>query len=280
LKEAIARKFGVLLSQILVGNGSSEIIQMIAQTYLASGQQGLTALETFPVYFRAAAVMDATCVRVPLKADAYDLPAMLASVNSSTRIIFVANPNNPTGACADKSELRKFISSVPSNVLVVLDEAYKEYEDEPEDTVAWLSEHPNLLLLRTFSKVHGLAGLRIGYAIASVEIINDLDRVRLPYTVSVPAQVAALAALQDDDHVRRCASMNREQRISLQQEFARRGYEFVPSQANFILLKRDIAEDLLKKGILVAALGLFQMPNAVRITLGTREENAELLKAL
>jgi histidinol-phosphate aminotransferase len=280
LRDAIAQKFDVSRAQVLVGNGSSEIIQMIAMTYLAPGQECLTALETFPMYSRTAAAVDARCICVPLKSDAYDLQSMLERIHSGTSVIFIANPNNPTGTCVDKAELKKFISAVPANVLVVLDEAYRDYQDGPPDSLTWLADHENLLLLRTFSKVYGLAGLRVGYGIGSEEIIQNLHRVRLPYTVSVPAMVAGIAALHDDQHVANCVQWNREQREMLQQEFAKRGYDFVPSQGNFVLLKKDVAEQLLKKGILVAPLAMFQMPNAVRITLGTPDENQQLLQLL
>jgi len=280
LKEAIAEKLGVSSVQVILGNGSSEIIMMIAQTYLQPHLDCVTALETFPVYQRAAAAMDAGCVCVPLKSDRYDLERMLEVIDSQTRVIFVANPNNPTGACLKENELKVFLDAVPANVFVVLDEAYKEYEDVPIDTIQWPAHYKNLILLRTFSKAYGLAGLRIGYAVSSVENIADLHRVRLPYSVSLVAQQAAIAALQDQDHVRHCVERNRQQRKRLQEEFSNRGYSFVPSQANFVLLKMEVAEALLKSGILVAPMEMFHMPGAVRITLGTAEENKALLDAM
>jgi histidinol-phosphate aminotransferase len=280
LKETLAEKLGVSTAQIIVGNGSSEIIQMIGQTYLQPREECVTALETFPVYQRVAAAMDANCICVPLSSGRYDLERILASVGSKTRVIFVANPNNPTGTCINETELKDFLDAVPSNVFVVLDEAYQEYQEEQLDTKRWLSRYDNLILLRTFSKVYGLAGLRIGYALSSPEVIADIHRVRLPYSVSLVAQQAAMAALQDLDHVQRCVVSNRQQRNLVQAEFTGRDYSFVPSQTNFVLLKMDVAEALLQKGILVAPMRLFHMPDAVRITLGTAEENAELLNAL
>lgn len=224
--------------------------------------------------------MDAKCIRVPLQSDTYDLRTIHSKVNTNTRVIFIANPNNPTGTCVDNGDLKEFVGSLSTNVLVVLDEAYRDYQDDPANTIGWLGEHENLLLLRTFSKVYGLAGLRVGYAIGPVQVIDDLHRVRLPYAVSATAQAAAIAALEDDAHVRGCVRLNREQRNLLQHKFKQRGYDFVDSQANFVLLKKDVAEDLLKQGILVAAMGMFGMPGAVRITLGTEEENLALLKNL
>ena len=284
LQEMLAEKLGVSPEQILCGNGSSEVILMIAQTYLQSGKNCVTALETFPVYRRAVSIMDATLTAVPLKNDRYDLQGILDAIQPETRLIFIANPNNPTGTCVDPADLRKFLSAVTTNTLVVLDEAYREYVDQPEDSLELLRQFRNLIVLRTFSKVYGLAGLRIGYAVSSPEIIFDLNRVRLPYAVSIVAERAACAALQDQNHVQGCVMRNREQRDLLQSEFRARGYSFIPSQTNFILLKTPeslkICEALLQKGILVAPMHLFHLPEAIRITLGTEEENQILLNEL
>jgi histidinol-phosphate aminotransferase len=284
LREMLSEILGVSREQILCGNGSSEVILMIAQTYLQSGRNCVTALETFPVYRRAVAIMDATLTAVSLKNDRYDLEGMFDAIQSETRLIFIANPNNPTGTCVERADLKKFLGAVPINVLVVLDEAYREYMDEPEDSLELLRQFRNLIILRTFSKVYGLAGLRIGYAVSSPEIIFDLNRVRLPYAVGILAERAACTALQDQDHVQQCVMRNREQRDFFQSEFRARGYSFVPSQTNFILLKTPesskICEALLQKGILVAPMHLFHLSEAIRITLGTEEENQILLKEL
>jgi histidinol-phosphate aminotransferase len=284
LKKMLAENLGISEEQIVCGNGSSEVILMIAQTYLQSGTNCITGLETFPVYRKAVAIMDASLSAVPLKNDRYDLKGMIDAIRAETRLIFIANPNNPTGTRVDESEFRKFLEAVPPNILVVKDEAYREYMEEPEDGLQLLSQFENLIVLRTFSKVYGLAGLRIGYAVSSPEIISNLNRVRLPYAVNIVAQQAACAALQDQDHVQQCVKQNREQRNLVEAEFRRRSYSFVPSQANFILLKTSEAsktcEGLLQKGILVAPMHLFYLPDAIRITLGTEEENHILLKEL
>jgi histidinol-phosphate aminotransferase len=284
LREMIAEKLAVTPEQIVCGSGSSEVILMIAQTYLQSGKNCITALETFPIYRRAASIMDAGCTNVPLKNDRYDLQQMLDAIQPETRLIFIANPNNPTGTCVEPADLRKFLKAVPTNILVILDEAYREYTDQPEDSLELLRRFENLIVLRTFSKVYGLAGLRIGYAISSPEIISDLNRVRLPYAVSIVAERVACAALQDQEHVQQCVTRNRVQRDLLQSEFGARGYSFVSSQTNFVLLKTPesskICEALLRKGILVAPMHLFHLPEAIRITLGTEEENQILLREL
>ena len=276
LKEKIAIRQNIDPAQIVLGNGSTELVEMIAKTFLQPGEKCLTAEETFPVYRMAANFVNAVCETVPLKQDTYDLQGILDAIDSNTRLIFIANPNNPTGTVVPAVELQHFLARVPANVLVVLDQAYREYADEP---VEFPSQPENLILLRTFSKVYGLAGLRIGYAICATDVASHVNKVSLPYAVNLIGQIAASAALEDQQHVATCVEKNRQQRELLQTEFLLRGYKFVSSQTNFILLKADehslVHEGLLQKGILVA-----MAPVGIRVTLGLPEENQILLVAL
>jgi histidinol-phosphate aminotransferase len=276
LKQKVAIRENVNPEQIVLGNGSTELVEMIAKTFLQPGEKCLTAEETFPVYRMAANLVNAVCETVPLKQDTYDLQGILSSIDSNTRLIFIANPNNPTGTALLAGDLRHFLARVPANVLVVLDQAYREYENEP---VEFPSLSENLIVLRTFSKVYGLAGLRIGYAICGAEVASYLNKVSLPYAVNLIGQIAASAALEDQQYIANCVEKNRQQRELMQNEFVLRGYRFVSSQTNFILLKVDqqslIYERLLQKGILVALV-----PVGIRITLGLPEENQILLDVL
>ena len=276
LKEKLAIRQKVNAAQIVLANGSTELVEMIAKTFLQPGEKCLTAEETFPVYGMAANFVNAVCETVPLTKDTYDLQGILKAIDSNTRLIFIANPNNPTGTALSAGDLQQFLARVPPNVLVVLDQAYREYAKEP---VEFPSLPENLILLRTFSKVYGLAGLRIGYAICAQEVASHLNKVSLPYAVNVIGQIGASSALEDQQHVANCVEKNRQQRDVLQNEFRLRGYPFVYSQTNFILLKVTepslLRERLLQKGILVAVAA-----SGIRITLGSPEENQVLLEAL
>jgi len=281
LKEKLAFRQHVSPAQIVLGNGSTELIEMIAKTFLQPNEKCLTAQETFPVYRMAANSINAICVTVALKKDRYDLQGILDAVDSNTRLIFIANPNNPTGTAHGPRDLQDFLSRVPPNVLVVLDEAYREYASGQVDV---LSPAENLIVLRTFSKVYGLAGLRIGYAVCSPEVASHLNRVSLPYSVNLIGQIAATAALEDQEHVTSCVEKNRQQRELVENEFLSRGYHFVPSETNFILLNTaqplSVYEKLLQKGILVAPVQQYHVPDGIRITFGLPAENQTLLETL
>ncbi|MCI0413824.1 histidinol-phosphate transaminase [bacterium] len=281
LKEKLALRSNVNPDQIVLGNGSTELVEMIAKTFLQRNEKCLTARETFPVYRMAVHSISAICETVRLKQWMYDLQGILDAIDSNTRLIFIANPNNPTGTTHNAAYLHDFISRVPSNVLVVLDEAYREYAGEQVDLPS-LPE--NVIVLRTFSKVYGLAGLRIGYAVCSPEVTSHLSKVSLPYGVNLMGQIAAMAALDDQEHVASCVEKNRQQRDYVLNEFLSRGYRFIPSETNFILLNAadppSVCEKLLQKGILVAPLQLYHMTDAIRITLGLPEENQLLLEEL
>lgn len=284
LKAKLAQSLQLQPLQIILGNGSTELVEIITRTFLQPGEKSVTALETFPIYEMAVTAMNGISQGVPLRDHRYDLEAMLQAIDRNTRIVFIANPNNPTGTALPRQDLVSFLERVPANVIVVLDEAYREYAGLPGDPVLDIARHPNLIVLRTFSKIYGLAGLRIGYAVCSEEVSDSLNRATMPYSVNLLAQLAAAAALEDQTHVTECAAKNAEQREKLQQEFSSRSYVYVPTSANFILLKSTdpaaLCESLLQKGILVAAVPHFHVPDGVRITLGTPEENELLLDAL
>jgi histidinol-phosphate aminotransferase len=284
LKSRLASFLRVEASQIVLGNGSTELVEMIAKTFLQTGGKCITARETFPIYQMAVSAVNAVCETVPLHQDQYDLDAIRGAIGHDTKVLFIANPNNPTGAALPEKDLIRFIDSVPSNILVVLDEAYREYAGGSSDTVLDFEGRANVILLRTFSKVYGLAGLRIGYAVCSPEVAGYLSRAGMPYGINFMAQLAAISALEDQDHVRSCVKKNDEQRERMQKEFLARGYSFVQSRSNFILLRvKDpaaLCERLLQNGILVAPVSHFHVPDGVRITLGTPQENEILLSVL
>ena len=284
LKRKLSGMLDLDPSQIVLGNGSTELVEMIAKTFLQPQEKCLTAYETFPIYRLAAHTVNAICETVRLRDYDYDLDGLLAAIGPDTRLIFIANPNNPTGRALKQENLKSFLERVPANVLVVVDEAYREYAPELVDSVGDITEHSNLIVLRTFSKVYGLAGLRIGYASCSKEVASHLNRVALPYGINSLAQSAAIAALDDQAHVKECAAKNFEQRERLQMGFYARGFESVSSVANFILLKvpdpPSLYEKLLQRGILIALVDHFHIRDGVRITVGTAEENSILLDAL
>lgn len=286
LRRALAKKLGVDFSQIILGNGSTDLVNIVARTYLESGDNTVTADQTFLMYKIATLTMNATCIAVPLRNYKCDLEAMAKAANSRTKIIYLANPNNPTGTMVTKSELENFLSIVPSGVLIVLDEAYFDYVEESDypDGILFSKKFPNLIVLRTFSKVYGLAGIRIGYGIACAEIIENLNRVRSPFNTNLLAQSGALAALQDHEHVKNSRNSNREERRFLEEGLSRLGVPFVPSVANFILLPIEhatkIYEALLQQGIIVRPMNSFHLQEGLRVTIGRHEENVAFLDAL
>ncbi len=284
LKRKLSEMLNLDPAQIVLGNGSTQVVEMIAKTFLQPQEKCLTAYETFPIYRMAAHTVNGVCETVRLAGHDYDLDGLLKAIHPDTRLIFIANPNNPTGRVLKREDLQNFLDRVPANVLVVVDEAYREYAPVGVDSVGDIAEHSNLIVLRTFSKVYGLAGLRIGYAACSAEAASHLNRVALPYGLNSLAQSVAMVALDDQAHVKACVTKNFQQRERMQMEFSARGLEYIPSVANFILLKVPdppaLYERLLQRGILVALVDHFQVRDAVRITLGTPEENSILLDAL
>ena len=288
LKAAIASKLGVESGEVVVGNGSNEILELIVRTFLGEGEETLTAAQSFVVYRMATQAHGRTCVEVPLREHRYDLAALAERIGPRTKVIFLANPDNPNGTYFTAAELDRFLAAVPAHAVVVLDEAYVEFvtaNDFP-DALALRRKHPNLVVCRTFSKIHGLAGLRLGYAIASKEIAELLDRVRAPFNVNLVAQAAGVAALADDGHVARSRALAESERPFLVDGLARLGARPVPSQTNFVLADfpgrpaPKLFDALLREGVVVRPMHGYGFPTAQRITIGLRAENEKLLRAL
>ena len=286
LRQALSKKWNVSPSRIMLGNGSTDLVEIIARTYLQPQLNSITAKQTFLMYRLATLSMNATCIEIANRDYAYDLAGMLEAINGNTRIIFIANPNNPTGMMINKSEMESFLGNLPSRVLVVLDEAYFEYveRDDFPNGLEYLGQYSNLIVLRTFSKVYGLAGIRIGYAIASEDVIAQLNRIRSPFNTSVVAQAAGLAALEDVEHVERSRKANREEKRFLEERLAAMKIRVLPSVSNFLLLlipnASVIYERLLGLGIIARHMGSFNLPDGLRVTIGRHEENEAFLQAL
>ena len=287
LKRALSARLGVGADQLVLGNGSNEILQLMARTFLNPGDEVVVAQYAFAIFTTEAVGAGGHVVTVPARDWGADLPAMREAVTDRTRLVFIANPNNPTGTWHKADELHAFLSSLPSHVLVVLDEAYCEYVDHPQypDGIAWLAEFPNLLVSRTFSKIYGLAGLRLGYGVASVEMADLLNRLREPFTVNNLALAAGAAALDDAEHVRRSRELNIAGLTSLADACQRLGLDFIPSVGNFISVDvgrpaGPVFEALLREGIIVRPLAPYGMPRHLRITIGTPAQMERLLAAL
>lgn len=286
LRTALSKKFNIPLEHLIIGNGSDELVLFIALTYLGPQDQIIVSDKAFIRYEMAAQVMAAQCIHVPMKDFRHDLDGMVQAVGPETRAIFFSNPNNPVGTMVGRKAVERLLDAVSPRVLIIIDEAYREYVDHPDypDALTYLRTHPNVLILRTFSKVHGLAGLRIGYGIAHPQIIHDINRVRPPFNVNRLAQIAALAALEDEEHVQRTVRMNAEQKAYLQQELTRLNIGFVPSSTNFLLIDArldslQISQHLLSQGIIVRPMAGFGMPTHLRVTIGTPEENRAFVQA-
>ncbi|HAP31584.1 MAG TPA: histidinol-phosphate transaminase [Firmicutes bacterium] len=287
LKQALAARLGVAEQNIICGNGADELITFSGMTYLNPGDEIIICNPTFSEYEFTARVMDAVPVRVPSANFGHDLPAMLAAVTPRTKIIYVCNPNNPTGTMLTHAELESFIKEVPPHILVVMDEAYHEYVTDPAyvRSIEFLHAGYNVFILRTFSKIYGLAGLRVGYGLASPEIIADINTVREPFNVNAVAQIAAQAALEDNGHLLAVREANTQGRAYLAQEFARMGLSYVPSQANFIFVEvgveaRALFQRLLQKGVIVRPGDIFGCPQHVRVSFGTAEQNRRFIRTL
>ncbi len=289
LTAAVAEHLGVTANQIIFGAGSDEVILMIARAFFVKGDETIMADRTFPQYKHNAEIEGATVIEVPLREGKHDLQAMLAKVTDRTKVVWICNPNNPTGTIVTQEEVAAFMSSVPSSVLVVLDEAYYEYivSSEYPKSLELLNTYKNLVLLRTFSKCYGLASLRIGYGIGHPEVIHTINQVREPFNTTGLAQAAALAAIKDQSFVEECRKQNAEGIQYLCREFDRLGLTYYPAHGNFIHAdtRRDaktVYEALLRRGIIVrgghtASIGC---PTAFRVTVGSRAENEAFVQAL
>jgi len=286
LTEALAGHLGVGKDQIIFGAGSDEVILMIARAFLVPGDETIMADETFPQYRHNVEIEGAKIIEVPLKDGRHDLPAMLEKVTDKTKIVWICNPNNPTGTIVTKDELDAFMAKVPAHVLVVLDEAYCEYIGDPAypNGIEYVKRHPNVISLRTFSKIYGLASLRIGYGIGRPEIIRYINQVREPFNTTRYAQAAAKAALEDTAFIAECKRRNAEGLAYLKAEFDRLGLRYFEPYGNFVMFdtgipSQKVFDALLRKGIISRARWT-HYPTHIRITVGSAEQNRKFIEAL
>jgi histidinol-phosphate aminotransferase len=284
LRQAIAQKHGVGMEQVVLANGSNEVIEFLGHAFLSPGDEMVISQYAFAIYEIVARIFQARVVEVPAREYGHDLDAMLKAITPKTRLVFVANPNNPTGTAVSPGELERFLHAVPDHALVVVDEAYQEFLKSPLDTPGLIARKPNVVVMRTFSKAQGLAGLRIGYGLANKGVAAALQKVRQPFNASLVAQAAALAALADEEHIRRTVRTVDEGRDFLQAEFRTRKWEFVSSHGNFVLVHvgdgKKVFDGLLRHGVIVRPMGGYKLPAWIRVTVGTRAENETFLKAL
>ena len=286
LKKALADHTGLGVERIVLGNGSNDVLDLIARVLLAPGRSAVFSQHAFAVYPLATLSTGAELIVVPAKDFGHDLDAMRAAIRPDTRIVWVANPNNPTGTFLPYPQLKAFLQAVPQDVVVVLDEAYNEYLPlaDRADTVAWLAEFPNLVITRTFSKIYGLAGLRIGYALAAAEIADLMNRVRQPFNCNNLALAAAVAALDDHEFVAKSFELNRNGIAQILAGLKRHGLTHIPAHGNFVTFKvadaAGVNQRLLKQGVIVRPIGGYGMPDWLRVTIGTEPENARFLEAL
>ena len=285
LREAIAEKFGLRRENVLLGNGSNEIIEFIGHAFLQPGDEILTSDHAFAVYQLMAKLFGAVTVEVPEKPGfVQDLDATLAAITPRTRQIYITSPNNPTGTIVTADDITRFMERVPDRITTVFDEAYHEFLHEPPDTLRYVREGRNVVVLRTFSKIQGLANLRIGYGLASAEMIEILQKTRQPFNANGIAQAGALAGLSDHAHQARTRAVTDEGREFLQRRFAEMNVEFIPSHANFVLAQvsdgRAVFEALLQEGIIVRAMNGYKLPAWIRVSVGTMDENRRFIEAL
>lgn len=282
LKRRLSEKLSVSADNIILGNGSNELLDIAVRTFMTPGDEAVMAHPSFVVYSMAAQAIGAKPVQTPLKDYRHDLSAMLDAVTEKTRIVFIANPNNPTGTINRKDEFYRFTERLPDGILTVVDEAYYEYvaDSNYADSMKHFRDNKDILILRTFSKIYGLAGLRIGYGIAGSSVITEMNKIRAPFNTGTMAQAAALGALDDDEHVRKSRGTNEEGKKYLYGELSNLGFEYVPTEANFIYMpvKDSMAlyEKLLRDGVIIRPMG----PDAIRVTIGLPHENERFIKAL
>jgi len=287
LKQALSARYGVDMGAIVLGNGSNDVLELVALAFLGPGRAAVMSQHAFAVYPLATQARGARSIVVPAKDYAHDLETMARAVDDETYVIWVANPNNPTGTYARPDEVEAFLRRVPERVLVVLDEAYNEYlsPDLRADSVRWLKRHPNLILTRTFSKAYGLAGLRVGYAFAHASVADIMNRVRQPFNVNSLALAAARAALDDMAFVARSYAENLHGMKQLQEGARRLGLDYIPSSGNFLTIRvgkaGELYKRLLRRGVIVRPVGgAYELPEHLRVTVGTPEENDKFLGAL
>jgi histidinol-phosphate aminotransferase len=286
LKQKLAAKLGITPGHVILGNGSNEIIEFIGHAVIAPGSEVVVSQYCFAVYPIVTALFGGSLKIVPAKNYGHDLDAMLAAITPATRIVFVANPNNPTGTSVGPEELARFVAVVPDNVVIALDEAYIEFLENPLDLLGEIraGKKPNLLLMRTFSKIYGLAGLRLGYGMGHPELIAELEKVRQPFNINAISQAGAIAALDDTAHAEKTRKFNSRGLKFYTRAFRKLKLDFVPSSANFILVRVGeggrVFEELQKRGVIVRPMGGYDLPEWIRISIGTPKQNARCLEAL
>jgi len=286
LKQKLAEKLGVTPANLVLGNGSNEIIEFVGHAYCAPGVDVVVSQYCFAIYPLVAKLMGANVITVPARNNGHDLSAMLRAITPQTRVMFIANPNNPTGTLAPREEIIRLVNEVPDPVLLVMDEAYIEFLEDAVDLVSLvrLGARQNLLLMRTFSKIFGLAGLRLGYGMGHPELISTLEKIRQPFNINSIAQAGAIAALDDLEHMRRTRENNARGLDFFYRALRDLNLEYVPSAANFILVRvgrgQQVFEAMQRLGVIVRPMGGYQLPEWIRISVGTPRENAHGLSAL
>lgn len=292
LRHRLAEHHGVAAEQITLGNGSNDVLDLIARTFLGPGRSTVISQHAFAVYVLSSTAVGAQVIQAAAKDYGHDLDAIVAAITADTRVVWIANPNNPTGTWLTRDALQAFLNAVPSNVVVVLDEAYIEYIDghqHPDypDGSAWIAQaaYPNLIVTRTFSKAYGLAGLRVGYAVSSAEVADVLNRVRQPFNVNALAQAAAVAAFDDEEHLVKSIALNRAGLKQVEQGLLELDLRWIPSVGNFVCVDfeqpaQPIFEALLREGVIVRPVSNYGLPHHLRISIGTEAENAHCLRAL
>jgi len=287
LKAKLAERLGVGIGQITLGNGSNDVLELIARVFVAPEHEVIYSQHAFVVYPIVTQAIGAKKVVIPAKDWGHDLEATAAAITPNTRMIFIANPNNPTGTWVNKTDLKAFMDKVPQDVIVVVDEAYYEYVEDADypQTIPWIKDYPNLIVTRTFSKAYGLAGVRAGYAVANEEITGLINRPRQPFNMNSLALAAAEAVLDDHAYLQKALDVNKSGMQQLISAFGELGYDYIPSVTNFITVDMKQAagplyQQMLEQGVIVRPVGNYEMPNHLRISIGLEEENAKFIRVL
>ena len=284
LRNAIAEKFNLKRENVILGNGSNEIIELVGHGFLEVDDDVIAAEHAFVVYKLMATLFGANTIEVPDPDFVHDLDAMAAAITPKTRELFIANPNNPTGTLVNEEAIDRFMDKVPDHVVVIFDEAYYEFLSEPPNTLKYVKEGRNVIVMRTFSKIQGLASLRIGYGLGPIHLMEVLQKCRQPFNANAIAQVGALAGLEDEEHQQKTRSLTEEGRAFLEKSFTDMDLEYVPSKANFVLVKVGdgdaVFQGMLKEGVIIRAMRGYKLPEWVRISVGTMEQNQRCIEVL
>jgi histidinol-phosphate aminotransferase len=287
LKTALSQRYGVTRNQIVLGNGSNDVLELAARVFLKPGASAIYSQHAFAVYPLVTLAVGASGVSIPAINYGHDLDAMLDAVTPETRMVFIANPNNPTGTLLSASAVLRFLERVSTDVLVVLDEAYNEYLPSSirADSISWLKRFPNLLITRTFSKAYGMAGVRVGFGLAHEEVSSLMNRVRQPFNVNSIGLIGAVAALEDVEFVKRSYALNQAGMLQITTGLRQLGIEYIPSYGNFLSFRvpgdaKAVNQSLLEQGVIVRPIGIYEMPQHLRVTIGLESENAKFLKSL